>query len=200
MSEPLACVLHATDFLRRAHARYALGSVYLQLRLYEEAIAEINKAITFSGREATSSPELGYAYALAGRGDAARLVLAALEERSGHGYVDPHHVALIHIGLDDKDKAFSWLDRAYREHSRELMMLKVNPVCDPLRSDARFIELINRVGLEKWTVALNARCSSGSGSVSGGPKPIRRPCSSRSRGRRTRLCGSFRFQRRQAAA
>lgn len=44
-----------------AHARYALGYVYLQEGLYEEAIAEINKAITFSGREAESSPELGYA-------------------------------------------------------------------------------------------------------------------------------------------
>jgi len=128
-----------------AHARYALGNVYLQQGLYEEAIAEINKAITFSGREAESSSEIGYAYAISGRGDDARRVLAALEERSGHGYVDPYHIALIHIGLNDKDKAFEWLDRA--EHSRELMMLNVNPVCDPLRSDSRFRDLLRRVGL-----------------------------------------------------
>ncbi|MCA1625287.1 MAG: winged helix-turn-helix domain-containing protein [Acidobacteria bacterium] len=131
-----------------AHARYALGFVYLQEALFDEAIAEINKAVVFSEREAASSPELGYAYAIAGRSDEAREVLTELEEHSKRGYVDPYHIALIYIGLDDKNRAFEWLRRAYKGRSREVIYLKANPVCDPLRSDPRFLDLLWRVGLE----------------------------------------------------
>jgi tetratricopeptide (TPR) repeat protein len=130
-----------------AHACYALGSVYLQEERFDEAIAEINKAVTFSGRDAASSAELGFAYAVAGQCQEAREVLATLEKRSKHGYVDPYHMALIHIGLRDKNQAFEWLGKAYSERSREIIFLKANPICDPLRSDPRFAELVKHVGL-----------------------------------------------------
>ncbi len=130
-----------------AHARYALSFVYLQEELFDEAIEEINKAVTFSGRDAASSAELGYAYAVAGRSSEARKVLSELEKQSKHGYVDPYHIALVYIGLDDKNHAFKWLDKAYSERSREVIYLKANPVCDPLRSDPRYADLLRRVGL-----------------------------------------------------
>jgi DNA-binding winged helix-turn-helix (wHTH) protein/Tfp pilus assembly protein PilF len=130
-----------------AHARYALGFVYLQEERFDEAIAEINKAIAFSGRDAASSAELGFAYAVAGRCKEARGVLAALEKHSKLGYVDPYHMALIHIGLKDKNQAFEWLGKAYSERSREIIFLKANPICDPIRSDPRFMGLLQRAGL-----------------------------------------------------
>ncbi len=130
-----------------AYACYTLGFVYLQEGRFDEAIAEINKAVVLSGRDAASSAELGFAYAVAGQCQEAREVLATLEKHSKHGYVDPYHMALIHIGLRDKNQAFEWLGIACSEHSQEIIFLKGNPIYDPLRSDPRFMDLLQRAGL-----------------------------------------------------
>ena len=53
---------------------------------------------------------------------------------------------MIHIGLDEKDEAFAWLEKAYQEHSWFLVWIKMDPQVDSLRSDARFIDLMRRVG------------------------------------------------------
>ena len=130
-----------------AQACYVLGFVYLQEGRFDEAIAEINKAVVLSGRDAASSAELGFAYAVAGQCQEAREVLATLEKHSKHGYVDPYHMALIHIGLRDKNQAFEWLGKACSERSQEIIFLKGNPIYDPLRSDPRFMGLLQRAGL-----------------------------------------------------
>ncbi|MCY7377034.1 MAG: winged helix-turn-helix domain-containing protein [Pyrinomonadaceae bacterium] len=129
-----------------AHARFALGLVRLQEKRFNEAVAETKKAVSFSRREAASSPELGYAYAVVGQNGEARKILAELKKHSESEYVDPYHIALIHIGLTDKNRAFEWLHRALKNRSRELIYLKSNPVCDPLRSDPRFIDILRRIG------------------------------------------------------
>jgi len=46
-----------------------------------------------------------------------------------------YEVALIYAGLGDKDRAFEWLDRAYEARDMGLVLLKVDPPLDPLRSD-----------------------------------------------------------------
>lgn len=51
-----------------------------------------------------------------------------------------------YLGLGQKEEAIALLQKAYAEHS-SLTTLKVNPAYDPLRSDARFQELLRRVGL-----------------------------------------------------
>ena len=40
-----------------------------------------------------------------------------------------------------------WLEQAYVQHSNTLVTLKVEPRFDPLRSDARFQDLLRRVRL-----------------------------------------------------
>ena len=52
-----------------------------------------------------------------------------------------------YIGMDNKDQALIWLERAYAQHSNSVTTLKVDPVYDPLRSDPRFQDLLRRVGL-----------------------------------------------------
>jgi hypothetical protein len=53
----------------------------------------------------------------------------------------------VYIGLEDKEQAFVWLEKAYQERSNYLAYLKVFPILDPLRSDPRYADLIRRVGL-----------------------------------------------------
>jgi hypothetical protein len=89
------------------------------------------------------------AYAHAGRrADAIRL-LGELKRRTEAGYVPPAAFVNAYLGLDDKEQAFAWLERAYKEKSAILQFLKVHPHFDPLRSDPRFADLVRRVGLDQ---------------------------------------------------
>jgi O-methyltransferase involved in polyketide biosynthesis len=55
--------------------------------------------------------------------------------------------ALVYIGLDEKDQAFEWLDKAFEERSEMLPWLKIAAEYDSLRADPRFLKLLRRVGL-----------------------------------------------------
>ena len=53
----------------------------------------------------------------------------------------------VYAALGEKDEAFNCLEKAYQAHDFFLPYLKVYPNMDPLRSDARFVELLRRIGL-----------------------------------------------------
>jgi len=61
--------------------------------------------------------------------------------------VDPMILAWAYVGMGDKNQALVWVEKAYAEHSTELVALKVNPAYDPLRTEPRFQDLVRRVGL-----------------------------------------------------
>jgi DNA-binding winged helix-turn-helix (wHTH) protein/TolB-like protein/Flp pilus assembly protein TadD len=123
-----------------------LAEAYGQKGMYDEALAEVNKALSLAGYTRAIAT-LGYIYALAGRGDEARKVLGQLEELSKRKYVPAFFIATIHIGLGNKDQAFEWLEKAYQERNPNLVNLKVHPIFDPIRSDPRFANLLRKVGL-----------------------------------------------------
>jgi hypothetical protein len=56
---------------------------------------------------------------------------------------------MIYARLGENDKAFVWLEKAYDERAGWLIELKVEPAWEKMRSDARFQDLLRRVGLEK---------------------------------------------------
>ena len=55
--------------------------------------------------------------------------------------------ALTYAALGDREKTFSWLEKAYNAKSSFMTTLKFWSVFDPIRSDARFTDLVRRVGL-----------------------------------------------------
>ena len=57
--------------------------------------------------------------------------------------------AWTYAGVGDGEQTLSWLEKAYAEHSGELVSLKVSPAYDFLRNDPRFQGLVERVGLAK---------------------------------------------------
>jgi TolB-like protein/Tfp pilus assembly protein PilF len=130
-------------------AHFTLGNAYELKGEFDQAISEYQTAIALSGNLNGRIGSLGHAYALAGRKNDARQILKRLKELSRDGYVSPYHTALVYIGLDEKEEAFAWLEKA--QHDRYWMMafLKVDPRVDPLRSDPRFQDLLRRVGLEQ---------------------------------------------------
>ena len=129
----------------RAHLN--LGRVYEHLGMREEAFEEFETAQSlFDSPEILAS--LAHAHATFGdRAEAIRLLkkLIALEKRD---YVSPYDIAVIHVGLGDRDRAFEWLEKAYDERAGWMIYLTVDPQLDALRSDDRYKTLVGRVGLQ----------------------------------------------------
>jgi TolB-like protein/Tfp pilus assembly protein PilF len=123
-----------------------LGLAYERKKLYPDAIAALEKA-----RRVDVNPSnlgyLGYVYAAAGKNAEARGVLEELKELSKTRYVSPFNRACIYAGLNDKDRAFEALERAYQEHSHFITLLKSETVFDNLQADPRFKDLLKRMNL-----------------------------------------------------
>jgi TolB-like protein/Flp pilus assembly protein TadD len=113
---------------------------------YEEAIAEFHEAIAGRGIQLLKA-ELGHAYAMSGRRREAHETLDELKALAQRRYVSPYDMAIVHIGLGEKDLAFEWLEKSYAQRERWMVQLKVAPFLDPLRPDPRFADLVRRVGL-----------------------------------------------------
>ena len=119
---------------------------YEQKGLYDQAIAEHFKAMTITGMRPETLAALKDSYAVAGWRGYWQKQLDLIQEAAQRRYVQPYFIARICARLEEKDQAFAWLERAYAEHSDHLVLLKVDPLLDSLRSDPRFADLLRRVG------------------------------------------------------
>lgn len=123
-----------------------IGNAYVQMQMYDEAIVEYEKAIDLLGGTPEVLSALGYVYGIKGQKTAAMEVLEKLRELQ-HKYVASFTLSVVYAGLQDKDSAFEWLEKAYETRSNKLVYLNVNPVFNSIRSDARFSGLLKRIGL-----------------------------------------------------
>ncbi|MBV9436530.1 MAG: tetratricopeptide repeat protein, partial [Acidobacteria bacterium] len=124
-----------------------LGTAYALKGMYRESIAAYQKARDLSAGAPHSLADLGYTYAICGKRAEALNVIGELEELSKHRYVSPYYFALIYTGLGEKDTAFTWLQKAVGERSISLASFRTGEELANLRSDARYRELLNRIGL-----------------------------------------------------
>jgi eukaryotic-like serine/threonine-protein kinase len=134
---------------RYAIAIINIGRAYEQMHMYPQAQQYYQSILAFAPHEPALLGLLGHLYAVTGRQAAAREIISQLQQMSGSQYVSSLYVALIYIGLGEKDQAFAWLDKAYEERSDFLVYLPTDPMADPLRSDPRFPVLLGRLGLKK---------------------------------------------------
>ncbi len=115
--------------------------------MFDDAIAELQKAITLSGNSPLMIAALGHAYAKAGKRNEANRILDELQKLSAARYVSSYELAAIYVALGEREQAFQRLERAYKERSFHLINLKVRPDFAPLRPDPRFHDLVRRIGL-----------------------------------------------------
>jgi len=129
-----------------APARRLLEEVYAQMGRQKDAVAERERILSLSG-----SPELAASieedFSKSGYKGVLQSWLDGLTEISKHSYVSAYNIAEAYMRMGEKEKAFDWLQKAYEEHDSGLVSLAVEPMFDPVRSDARFKEILRRMKL-----------------------------------------------------
>jgi len=119
--------------------------------MYPQALSEYEKIadqgkVTASGNQFVASL-LGWVCAVSGRRAEALKTLEEFRNLSSHSYVDSYQVAMIYMGLGDKDGALRLLEKGYEERSPSMTYLAVDTFWEGVHSDPRYTDLLRRIGL-----------------------------------------------------
>ena len=126
-----------------AFAHNQLGQAYLQKKMLNEAVAELQQAVHLSGGSPTCVANLARARTASGRTDEAVRLLNGLKKPESAGYRNEAEIAMVYAALGDRDQAIDWLERGYAQRFNPGVLLR--PGFDPLRSDARFQNMLRRI-------------------------------------------------------
>jgi len=126
-------------------AYLALGQALEMKGARDAAIEEYQKA-----RALNDDPSilalLGHAYASSGNKTEAVKILGQLQELSKQRYVSAYSLAIVYLGLGDKEEALRWLEKSYQDRAgTDIGSIKIDPLLDPLRGDPRFEALVAKV-------------------------------------------------------
>jgi TolB-like protein/DNA-binding winged helix-turn-helix (wHTH) protein/Tfp pilus assembly protein PilF len=127
----------------RGFLHFAVG--YLHHGRFADAIASLEKGMDAVGRAPAFLCVLAVAQHRAGRTDDALRTLAEIDQLAAKGYVPEVFLAVAYLWLRDHDAAIARLERAFEERDPYLVVAKVAPWFDPVRSDRRFQALMQRM-------------------------------------------------------
>jgi serine/threonine-protein kinase len=125
-----------------------LVRVYGAKGLYDQAVAAHLMSLSVSGVSPERVEVVKKVYAASGWRGYWQRILDSMKERAARQYVEPYRFVEVYARLGDTKQALSWLEKAYQERSSWLLTIKNDSVLDSLRSDARFQDLVRRVGLQ----------------------------------------------------
>jgi eukaryotic-like serine/threonine-protein kinase len=129
-------------------ARRTLEEVYAQMGKHKEAVAEREKVLSLSG-----SPELAASieedFSKSGYKGVLQSWLDGLTEIAKHDYVSSYSIAEAYMRMGEKEKAFTWLQKAYEDRDSGLVSLAVEPMFAGVRGDPRFRDLLRRMKLSR---------------------------------------------------
>jgi adenylate cyclase len=118
--------------------------VYIQNRLFDESLAELEKAKGERKNDSILIYDTGMVYAAQGKRTEALQIIKELEEMSGASVSQAHWIAKIYATLNEKEMAFSWLERGLATGAVGAFY-KEEPVWDTIRSDPRFAALVEKM-------------------------------------------------------
>ena len=125
-----------------------LGQAYAQKQVYNEAVTNLQKAVELSHGGGEALAELGYVLGVSGRKEEARQILQQLMQPE-EGAVSHYRLAIVYMGLGEREKALSSLERAVIERSPGVVHLKISPLFRELYPEQRFRSLLIRLGLDR---------------------------------------------------
>ena len=136
-------------------AQHVLGLVYEQMRMYEEAVIELQNAQAAGDEQPAVIGALGHAWAKAGKMAMSEEALRQLQQLSEKRYVSPYWRAIVHAGLRQNLLATEWLKTAYQQRDVWLTWLGVDPRFDDLRAAPDFKLILGKMHFD---LAEAARC------------------------------------------
>ena len=122
-----------------------LGMAYLQLKQFDKSIEVYRRAVELSDGLAEIKAGLGHAYGMAGRKDEARKVLNELNILAEKHYIPPVQIAYVAASLDELDKTFELLEKAFKERTWDLVFMREEPWFDDFHSHPSFVDLLKRI-------------------------------------------------------
>jgi len=134
-------------------ARHYLALAYVQKGMYNESIAELRTLIKAPAgpipdkvieSEMEASSSLGFVYGMAGKTAEARDILAKLQALSQRRYISGIYFAIIYSGLKDKQHTVQYLNEAFQSRQPGLVLIRIDPMFEWLRSDPKFQEFVKR--------------------------------------------------------
>ncbi len=130
--------------------RAVLGVVYAAKEMFDQAITEFKGVMDAAGQGFIMLlPMLGNTLARAGRIADARKLLRDMEEMEKRRFVNPDYFTIIHIGLQEYDKALDRLEEATEARTDWPLWFSVDPMVDPIRTHPRFAALLEKIGLAR---------------------------------------------------
>ena len=142
--------VRALELLRQANevgpaftTTWEIG-VYIQNKLFNETLAELEKAKPERKSDPLLTYSIGMIYAAQGKRAEALQIIKDLEAMSGANLSEAHWIAKIYATLNEKEMAFSWLERGLATGAIAVFY-KDEPVWDPIRSDPRFEVLVEKM-------------------------------------------------------
>lgn len=125
-----------------------LGVNYFHKRMPDKAVEAWSHGSALEGESQSEEAlqTLRNAYARSGIEGYLRKHIELLQQQSKEQYISPYFIAMDYAMLGEKERAFEWLEKAFQERSSWLVEVRVDPLWDPLRSDARYNQLLQRMG------------------------------------------------------
>ena len=124
-----------------------LALSYLKLGRHAEALAAAEKAVQASNRSSITVGDLGFVQGVLGKRSEAINLIKELEDKYSRKEAIGQYLAVVYLGLGDKDKAFEWLEKDFQVRNGKLPEIRWQVQFESVSNDLRFKDLIKRMGL-----------------------------------------------------
>lgn len=114
-----------------------LAKTEIEERRYDDALASLRRAFEFSGGNTEALALQAFVLAKLGRREEAGAVIAVMDETAQSRYVPFFNFALAYNGLEDYDRALTYLERAAHESDVRMMFLALDPKWSEMNRDSR---------------------------------------------------------------
>jgi len=124
-----------------------ISLVYTAKGMFNDAIRENNRWGRLTGNKIKTDVALAHILASSGKKDEARKIIEDAGIENILSSNDYRGIALVYAALGEKEDAFEWLEKSYKHHEESLCSIKIDPKFDLLRNDARFTDILKKIGL-----------------------------------------------------
>jgi serine/threonine-protein kinase len=129
----------------RGHSTF--GWANFALNNHAAGLVALERAVALSPGDPLWLAQLGEAHGLAGNVERASAIFQELEAQSRTRYVAPYHLAYVHTGLGELDRAIDYLEQAYEQRSGSVYGIRGSFLFAPLRSHPRIKALLSKMNL-----------------------------------------------------